>query len=78
MSLLNDIARLQSGAADAAISNVDMSKMLAAVAKRADKVRIFALVDRVQEERKSLMLRHNPNRQLLVEKLLFDWRALIR
>ncbi|MBS99663.1 MAG: DNA polymerase III subunit delta' [Oceanospirillaceae bacterium] len=78
LSLLNDIARLQSGAADAAISNVDMSKMLAAVAKRADKVRIFALVDRVQEERKSLMLRHNPNRQLLVEKLLFDWRALIR
>ncbi|MBR9885400.1 MAG: hypothetical protein GYB21_17850 [Oceanospirillales bacterium] len=78
LSLLADIVRLQSGAENADLNNVDMTKMLSAVANRADRVRIFTLVDRVQDERKSLMLRHNPNRQLLLEKLMFDWRALIR
>lgn len=78
LSLLADLVRLQSGAENPDLNNVDMTKMLSAVANRADRVRIFTLVDRVQDERKSLMLRHNPNRQLLLEKLLFDWRALIR
>ncbi|MBV1789904.1 DNA polymerase III subunit delta' [Marinobacterium sp. D7] len=78
LSLLADLVRLQSGAQNPDLNNVDMTKMLSAVANRADRVRIFTLVDRVQDERKSLMLRHNPNRQLLLEKLLFDWRALIR
>lgn len=78
LSLLSDLVRLQSGAQNPDLNNVDMTKMLSAVAQRADRVRIFSLVDRVQDERKSLMLRYNPNRQLLLEKLLFDWRALIR
>lgn len=78
LSLLADLVRLQAGGDQADLNNVDMTKMLTAVANRADRVRIFSLVDRVQEERKSLMLRHNPNRQLLLEKLLFDWRALVR
>ncbi|WP_432695113.1 DNA polymerase III subunit delta' [Marinobacterium sp. YM272] len=78
LSLLADLVRMQSGAENPDLNNVDMTKMLSAVAQRADRVRIFSLVDRVQEERKSLMLRYNPNRQLLLEKLMFDWRALIR
>ncbi len=82
LSLLGDVARLQVAEPDAdtaqALSNVDMTKMLAAVANRADRVRIFALIDRVQDERKSLMLRHNPNRQLLLERILLEWMALMR
>ncbi len=78
LSLLSDLVRLQSGAQNPDLNNVDMTKMLSAVAQRADRVRIFSLVDRVQSERKSLMLRYNPNRQLLLEKLMFDWRALVR
>lgn len=78
LSLLADLVRLQASGENLSLSNVDMTKMLSAVANRADRVRIFSLVDRVQEERKSLMLRQNPNRQLLLEKLLFDWRALVR
>lgn len=78
LSLLSDLVRLQSGAENPDLNNVDMTKMLSAVAQRADRVRIFTLVDRVQSERKSLMLRYNPNRQLLLEKLMFDWRALVR
>lgn len=78
LSLLADLVRLQAGGETLRLSNVDMTKMLSAVANRADRVRIFALVDRVQDERKSLMLRQNPNRQLLLEKLFFDWRALVR
>ncbi|SEF92840.1 DNA polymerase III subunit delta' [Marinobacterium lutimaris] len=78
LSLLSDLVRLQSGAENPDLNNVDMTKMLSAVAQRADRVRIFSLVDRVQSERKSLMLRYNPNRQLLLEKLMFDWRALVR
>lgn len=80
ISLLGDIVRLQSHPEGDAvsISNVDMTKMLTAVANRAHRVRIFSLLDRVQEERKSLMLRYNPNRQLLMERLLLEWRELIR
>lgn len=78
LSLLADLVRLQAGGEGVTLSNQDMTKMLTAVAKRADGVRIFSLLDRVQEERKSLMLRQNPNRQLLLEKLLLDWRALVQ
>jgi DNA polymerase-3 subunit delta' len=55
-----------------------MQRMLRAIAERAPTTRVFALADRIQEERVSLLLRQNPNRQLLLERLLLQWAALVR
>ncbi|MBR9828016.1 MAG: DNA polymerase III subunit delta' [Oceanospirillales bacterium] len=77
-SLLSDIIRMQLANLPEPVVNPDMKSMLQAVAKRADSAKIFALADRIQEERVSLMLRHNPNRQLLLERLLLLWSDLAR
>lgn len=77
-SLLNDVVRMQMTATDEPRVNADMRRMLEAVAKQASRVKIFSLADRIQEERVSLMLRQNPNRQLLLETLLLQWSALVR
>lgn len=77
-SLLGDILRMQlAGQAEPEI-NRDMTRMLQAVAKQADSVKIFALIDRIQEERVGLMSRQNPNKQLLMERLLLQWVQLAR
>ncbi len=77
-SLLNDILRMQLANQQEPAVNPDMTRMLQAVAKQAQSAKIFALADRIQEERVSLMLRQNPNRQLLLERLLLQWSDLAR
>lgn len=77
-SLLVDIVRLQADAETHRISNTDMQKMLSAVAKKAPATQVFGLMDQLQAERVSLMQRHNPNRQLLLESLLLGWVRLVR
>ncbi len=77
-SLLNDIVRMQLAGLPEPVANPDMTRMLQAVARQADSAKIFALADRIQEERVSLMLRQNPNRQLLLERLLLQWSDLAR
>ncbi|MGB2130518.1 MAG: DNA polymerase III subunit delta' [Marinobacterium sp.] len=77
-SLLNDLVRMQMTSASMPKINQDMRRMLEAVAKQGSSVRIFELADRIQQERVSLMLRQNPNRQLLLETLLLRWSALVR
>ncbi|WP_036228180.1 DNA polymerase III subunit delta' [Marinobacterium jannaschii] len=74
-SMLGEIARL-SAAEGVDIRQLDASNMLQAVAKKSSPVKIFALSTRVQEERRGLMLRQNPNKQMLLESLLLDWAAL--
>ncbi len=77
-SLLSDIVRMQLAGLPEPVVNPDMTRMLQAVAKQAHSAKIFALADRIQEERVSLMLRQNPNRQLLLERLLLQWSDLAR
>lgn len=77
-SLLSDIIRMQLAGLPEPVVNPDMTRMLQAVAKQADSAKIFTLADRIQEERVSLMLRQNPNRQLLLERLLLQWSELAR
>ncbi|SMR71654.1 DNA polymerase III subunit delta' [Marinobacterium sediminicola] len=77
-SVLSDIVRMQMTGQSSPRVNPDMSSMLQAVAKQAHSAKIFALADRIQEERVSLMLRQNPNRQLLLERLLLQWSDLAR
>ncbi|MBV0931830.1 DNA polymerase III subunit delta' [Marinobacterium weihaiense] len=77
-SLLSDIVRMQLAGLSEPAVNPDMKRMLQALAKQASSIKIFALADRIQEERVSLMLRQNPNRQLLLERLLLQWSGLAR
>lgn len=77
-SLLVDIVRLQADDQALSISNKDMQKMLSAVSNRANAMQVFNLLDHVQSERVSLLQRHNPNRQLLLETLLLGWVKLVR
>lgn len=77
-SLLSDIVRMQLAGLPEPVVNPDMSSMLQALARQADSAKIFSLADRIQEERVSLMLRQNPNRQLLLERLLLQWSDLAR
>lgn len=77
-SLLVDIVRLQADSNALSISNKDMQKMLSAVSKKATTMQVFSLLDQIHSERVSLLQRHNPNRQLLLETLLLSWVKLVR
>jgi DNA polymerase-3 subunit delta' len=77
-SLLSDIVRMQLAGLQQPAVNTDMKRMLQAVAERADSTRVFVLADRIQEERVGLLRRQNPNRQLLLERLLLQWAELVR
>jgi len=77
-SLLSDIVRIQLANLQEPSVNTDMKRMLQAVAGRASSRQVFALADRIQEERVSLLLRQDPNRQLLLERLLLQWAELSR
>jgi DNA polymerase-3 subunit delta' len=76
--LLADIARILLMGSDELVRNKDMQKMLKGVAKNSTKDRIFTLADLVQFERLGLQRRQNPNKQLLLERILIDWSALVR
>ncbi|MGH1461742.1 MAG: DNA polymerase III subunit delta' [Neptuniibacter sp.] len=77
-SLLSDIARSAACSDASVLRQNDAHNMLAAVAKKIDPVRIFKLADKVQEDRRGIMLRQNPNKQLLLECLLLEWAALLK
>jgi len=77
-SLLSDIVRMQTAGLQEPAINTDMKRMLQAVARRASGAQVFALADRVQEERAGLLLHQNPNRQLMLERLLLQWAELSR
>lgn len=77
-SLLGDIVRMQMAGLDEPAVNTDMKRMLQAVARHASSAQVFALADRIQEERVGLLLHQNPNRQLLLERLLLQWTELTR
>ena len=75
--LVNDIARLAAGQEDTELlRHKDVKNMLLAVSRRADPQRLFAFADEIHEARKLVMFRLNPNKQLLLEKLLHGWQSL--
>lgn len=77
-SLLSDIARGNLCQDDQLLRQEDARNMIAAVAKKTDPVKIFKLADKVHEERRAIMLRQNPNKQLLLECMLLEWAALLK
>ena len=76
--LLADVVRVLLMGSDEFIRNMDMQKMLKGVAKNSTKDKIFALADLIQVEHLGLQRRQNPNKQLLLERILIDWSALVR
>ena len=76
LSLIGDIVRIQLAQDEAPRVNRDMAKMVGALAQQATPARVMALYESVQKEL-SMIERHlNPNKQLLLERLLFDWKEL--
>ncbi|MFC6673806.1 DNA polymerase III subunit delta' C-terminal domain-containing protein [Marinobacterium aestuariivivens] len=75
---LLDIVRIGATGDESYLRHADVRNMLLAVARRASPQTLYALADLVHEERLNLMQRLNPNRQLLLERVLLKWSALAR
>lgn len=75
-SLLTDAVRAAVCMSDAVLCQQDARNMLAAVAKKTNAVKIINLAEKVYLERKNIMLRQNPNKQLLLESVLLEWANL--
>jgi len=76
-SLLVDVTKVQIVGEQCELVNNDMAKMLSALAKRAAIKEVYALADKVQNQRNALLAHQNPNKQLLLEELFIDWKKLI-
>jgi DNA polymerase-3 subunit delta' len=75
---LLDIVRVLGTGDESCLRHLDANNMLRAVSRKADAQTVYALSDLVHTERVSLMQRLNPNRQLLLERILLSWSALVR
>ncbi len=73
-----DIVRVLGTGDESYLRHTDVSNMLRGVARRADPQTLYAFSDLVHRERVSLMQRLNPNHQLLLERVLLSWSALVR
>lgn len=76
-SLLIDVAKIHSTQNQASLTNNDMRKMLSALSKRTHLPTLYLLYDKIQCHRQALLAHQNPNKQLLLEDLLLDWKNLI-
>jgi len=74
--LLGDLARLVVSQDEEQLRHQDAANMLRALAKRVSSDKLFSYIDQVAEARRALLLRQNPNKQLLVESLLLGWLGL--
>ena len=77
-SLLADVARVGACESNEYLRQDDARNMLQAVAKKVQPVRIFSLANKVHEERRAVVQRQNPNKQLLLECILLQWAELLR
>jgi len=75
-TLMSDIAHMQLAGAQGPTTNLDMAKLVSALAKRVESSAIFKLNDEIHHERSALLYHQNPNKQLLLEKLFMDWKSL--
>lgn len=76
-SLLADASRAKLTQTDV-MRQSDAQNMLLAVTRKSDPRKLFKLANLVQEERKSLILRQNTNKQMLLERILLEWAAIVR
>ncbi|MDI3326233.1 DNA polymerase III subunit delta' [Pontibacterium granulatum] len=76
-SMLVDISRAKA-TENEALKQEDAHNMLVAVSRKTNPAKVFELASLVQEERKSLILRQNTNKQMLLERILLAWSAIVR
>ncbi|MGB0467861.1 MAG: DNA polymerase III subunit delta' [Pontibacterium sp.] len=76
-SLVVDISRVKLTQTED-IQQLDARNMLLAVARRGNLQALLKFANLVQDERKSLILRQNPNKQMLLERILLEWVAITR
>jgi len=74
-TLMSDIVQIQLAGAEGPKTNLDMAKLISAIAKRVDSGAIFKLSDQIHQERAALLYHQNPNKQLMLEKLFLDWKS---
>ncbi|GGK82195.1 DNA polymerase III subunit delta' [Amphritea balenae] len=78
-SWLVDIARTSENNTDEdLLRHSDARNMLVAVARKVGSKKLYQFADSVHEARRDVMFRRNPNKQLLMEKLLHQWYMLPR
>jgi len=75
-TLMSDIVHIQLADSTGPRINLDMAKLVQALAKRVDSAAIFKFNDQVHHERAALLYHQNPNKQLLLERLFMDWKRL--
>jgi len=77
-ALLTDLVRQSLTAGEVQIEQSDAKNMISAVAKRANPVKILKLADKTLQERRAILQRQNPNKQLVLESVLLEWSGLFR
>lgn len=76
-SMLVDVARAKSTGTET-VQHADARNMLLAVTRKVNAKALFELAEVVQEERKSLILRQNTNKQMMLERILLGWLAIVK
>lgn len=76
-SLLVDVSKRRLVGEGSTLVNNDMSNMILALAKRTNIQSLYQLSDKVHQRRAALLQHQNPNKQLMLEELLLDWKNLI-
>ncbi len=77
-ALLTDLVRQSLTAGELQIEQSDAKNMITAVAKNANPVKILKLADKIIQERRAILQRQNPNKQLVLESVLLEWHGLFR
>lgn len=76
-SLVNDMIRYSQLQQFTECQNKDAEKLIIRASQRIEVSALFAFSDKIQEYRQLLLVKHNPNPQLLCEDLLIAWLAMI-
>jgi len=75
---LNDLIKLKMTGDTHHVSNLDIIKLLQAVAARSDILAIYRLLEKLTEQLNFINQRRNLNAQLVCEELLHQWYFLVR
>ncbi|MEH6811009.1 MAG: DNA polymerase III subunit delta' [Motiliproteus sp.] len=76
-SLITDMIRYRSSGSADNLTNLDAKTLVIKASARIPAEKLFAFVDKIQEYRRQLMAKTNPNRQLMFEDILIYWLGLV-
>ncbi len=76
-SLITDMVRYSAAESTDQLVNFDAKSLIVKASARIPEEKLFAFIDKIQEYRRQLMAKTNPNRQLMFEDLLIYWLGLV-